>query len=172
MSAKKPPYPAEFRRQAVALVQRNPDKSIPDLAQELGVSHQSLRNWLKQEDIDRGVRSDGLTTAERQELAQLRRDNKRLAEDREILKKAAAQLPRWRAGRGSSVPIHRCGQGQPFSGVDVPGVGCVTVGLLRVGASWPVGSRAVRRRTAHPDSPDSRAVAGVLWCAEGACRVA
>jgi transposase-like protein len=46
MSAKKPPYPAEFRRQAIALVQRNPDKSIPDLAQELGVSHQSLRNWL------------------------------------------------------------------------------------------------------------------------------
>jgi transposase-like protein len=46
MSAKKPPYPGEFRRQAIALVQRNPDKSIPDLAQELGVSHQSLRNWL------------------------------------------------------------------------------------------------------------------------------
>jgi transposase len=90
MSAKKPPYPAEFRRQAIALVQRNPDKSIPDLAQELGVSHQSLRNWLKQNDIDRGVCCDGLTTAERQELAQLRRDNKRLAEEREILKKAAA----------------------------------------------------------------------------------
>jgi transposase len=67
-----------------------PDKSIPELAQELGVSGQSLRNWLKQDDLDRGVRSDGLTTAEREELSQLRRDNKRLAEEREILKKAAA----------------------------------------------------------------------------------
>ncbi len=46
MTAKKPPYPAEFRRQAVVLVRRNPDKSIPELAQELGVSDQTLRNWL------------------------------------------------------------------------------------------------------------------------------
>lgn len=90
MTTTKPPYPAEFRRQAVALVRRNPDKSIPDLAQELGVSDQSLRNWLKQDDIDRGVRQDGLTTTERDELAQLWRDNQRLQEEREILKKAAA----------------------------------------------------------------------------------
>jgi transposase-like protein len=90
MATKKPPYSAEFRRQAVALVRRNPDKSIPELAAELGVSDQSLRNWLKQNDIDRGVRSDGLTTPEREELARLRRDVKRLEEEREILKKAAA----------------------------------------------------------------------------------
>lgn len=90
MATKKPPYTAEFRQQAVALVRHNPDKSVPELAQELGVSGQSLRNWLKQNDIDRGVRSDGLTTPEREELAQLRCDVKRLAEEREILTKAAA----------------------------------------------------------------------------------
>ncbi|MGH8910677.1 MAG: transposase [Egibacteraceae bacterium] len=92
MTAKKPPYPAEFRRQAVVLVRRNPDKSIPELAQELGVSDQSLRNWLKQEEIDRGVRSDGLTTTDRDELAQLRRDNRDLRMQNEFLNYADVRV--------------------------------------------------------------------------------
>jgi transposase len=80
-----PPYSLEFRREAVALL-RSSDRSIPQLAAELGVSPQSLRTWSKQIDVDEG-RAEGLSSAERDEL---RRENRVLAEEREILKKAAA----------------------------------------------------------------------------------
>ena len=82
------PYPIEFRREAVALL-KSSGKSVPQLASELGVSPQSLRNWARQIDIDEG-RRDGLNSDEREELRRLRRENRILAEEREILKKAAA----------------------------------------------------------------------------------
>jgi transposase len=84
-----PPYPEPFRREAVALV-RSSEKSIPQLAAELGVSPQSLRNWIKLSELDRGERRDGLSSDEREELRRLRRENRRLAQERDILKKAAA----------------------------------------------------------------------------------
>jgi transposase len=86
---KTPPYPEEFRREAIKLLRRG-DRSIPELARDLGVSPQSLRNWSKQVDLDEGRRSDGLTSDERDELKRLRRENRILTEEREILKKAAA----------------------------------------------------------------------------------
>ncbi len=86
---KTPPYPEEFRREAIKLLRRG-DRSIPELARDLGVSPQSLRNWSKQLDVDEGRRSDGLTSDERDELKRLRRENRILTEEREILKKAAA----------------------------------------------------------------------------------
>jgi transposase len=82
------PYPEEFRKRAVQLV-RSTDKSIPAIAEELGVSDQSLRNWVHRAEIDSGERQ-GLTSQEREELRALRRENKRLAMERDILKKAAA----------------------------------------------------------------------------------
>lgn len=86
------PYPEEFRREAVELV-RNSDKSVPEVAKDLGVSDQALRDWIRQTDIDEG-RRDGVKSAEREQLqqenARLRRENKVLREEREILKKAAA----------------------------------------------------------------------------------
>ena len=85
---KTPPYPEEFRREAIKLLRRG-DRSIPELARDLGVSPQSLRNWSKQLDIDDG-RREGLTSEERDELKRLRREVRILAEEREILKKAAA----------------------------------------------------------------------------------
>lgn len=85
MAKTKAPYSPEFRREAVQLAERHPDKSIPEIAAELGVSGQSLRNWIKQDDIDRG-RVDGVTTDEQEELSRLRRENRRLREEREILK--------------------------------------------------------------------------------------
>jgi transposase len=86
---KTPPYPQEFRREAVRLLRRG-DRTIPELARDLGVSPQSLRNWSRQTDLDEGRRSDGLTSEEREELKRLRRENRILVEEREILKKAAA----------------------------------------------------------------------------------
>ena len=82
-----PPYSLEFRLEAVRLL-RSSDRSVPQLARELGVSPQSLRNWSVQLDVDQG-KAEGLTSPEREELRRLRRENRILAEEREILKKAA-----------------------------------------------------------------------------------
>ena len=81
------PYPLEFRREAVALL-KSSGKSVPQLAGELGISPQSLRNWARQIDVDAG-KAEGLTSDEREELRRLRREVKTLTEEREILKKAA-----------------------------------------------------------------------------------
>lgn len=86
---KVPPYPEEFRRDAVRLLERG-DRSISQLARDLGVSTESLRLWRKQAQLDRGDRDDGLSSEERDELKRLRRENRVLREEREILKKAAA----------------------------------------------------------------------------------
>lgn len=83
-----PPYSLEFRQEAVRLL-RSTDRTVPQLAKELGVSEGSLRNWSEQLDVNEG-KKEGLATSEREELRRLRRENKILAEEREILRKAAA----------------------------------------------------------------------------------
>jgi transposase len=82
-------YPEEFKAEAVRLVRSFPEKSMRQLAYELGIADQTLCNWVKQAQIERGER-EGLTSQEREELRRLRRENKILREEREILKKAAA----------------------------------------------------------------------------------
>jgi transposase len=88
MGRTQPPYPAEFRAEAVRLV-RDAGHPIPELARDLGCSEQTLRNWVAQAAIDAGE-AEGLTSDERAELARLRRENRLLREEREILRKAAA----------------------------------------------------------------------------------
>ena len=92
MPPTRPPYPPEFRAEAVRLI-RAGGKAIPEVSKDLGVSEQSLRTWVKQADIDAG-RREGLTTQEREELGRLRREVRVLREEREILKKAAAFFAR------------------------------------------------------------------------------
>ncbi len=92
------PYPPEFREQMVALVRAG--RTPESLSREFEPTAQTIHNWVKQDDLDAGRRTDGLTTAERDELRRLRRENKQLKIEREILKKAAA----WFARETDSVP--------------------------------------------------------------------
>lgn len=82
-------YPPEFRAEAIELV-RTGDRSQRQVALALGISYETLRQWVRQADLDNGKRKDGLTTEERDELRKLRRENRQLLIEREILKKAAA----------------------------------------------------------------------------------
>ena len=88
MPRTRPPYPEEFRREAVALI-RSGQRTLAEASKSLGVSQQTLRNWIKQTDVDAG-RAEGVTSDEREELRRLRREVRTLREEREILKKAAA----------------------------------------------------------------------------------
>ena len=92
------PYTREYRRRLVELVRSG--RSPESLAKQFEPTAQAIRNWVKQADLDEGRRADGLTTEEREELRRLRRENKVLREEREILKKAAA----WFAKETDSKP--------------------------------------------------------------------
>ncbi len=83
------PRPPEFRQRAVELA-RMREKPVAEIARDLGISDSCLRNWVRQADLDEGRRSDGLTTAEREELVALRRELRVAKMENEILKRAAA----------------------------------------------------------------------------------
>src|SRR5438477_1113484 len=128
-----PPYSLEFRSEAVRLL-RSSGRSVPQLARELGVSPQSLRNWSVQLDVDEG-KAEGLSSAERDELRRLRRENRVLAEER------GPSSPR-KAGPGERLPVHRRG-GTPAHSIAIM---CSVLEVSRSGYhAWtqrPVGPRA------------------------------
>jgi len=88
MAKKQPRYTAEFRLQMVELHRRG--RSFAELAKEFGVTSWSIRQWVKQAARDEGQGDGGLTSTEREELTRLRRENRVLQEERDILSKAAA----------------------------------------------------------------------------------
>lgn len=93
MPRTRPPYPQEFREEAVRLA-RSSDRPISEVAREIGVSSESLRKWVKHTEIDAGEQ-EGLTTEEQEELRRLRREVKTLRQEkRDFLKKAAAFFAR------------------------------------------------------------------------------
>ncbi len=92
------PYPLEFRRQIVELAKAG--RSAYELAQEFEPSYWTIHQWIKQADRDEGRTAEGLSSMEQAELRRLRRENRQLKVEREILAKAAA----WFARETGSVP--------------------------------------------------------------------
>lgn len=82
------PYPAEFRAQIVALAQAG--RSVEELTREFEPCAATIHGWVKQAERDGGRRADGLTSDEHDELRRLRRENRQLRQERDILSKAAA----------------------------------------------------------------------------------
>jgi transposase len=92
MPKSRPAYPPEYRRKLVALVRAG--RNANELAQEFECTAQTIRNWVAQADADAGKREDGLSSPEREELKRLRRENRQLKLEREILAKATAWFAR------------------------------------------------------------------------------
>ena len=88
MAKERKRYSPELQAELVRLARSG--RSAKELARQYEPSEQTIRNWVKQAELDDGSRDDGLTTEDRQELVRLRRENARLKEEREILSKAAA----------------------------------------------------------------------------------
>ena len=88
MPRSRPPYAAEFRVQMVELIRSG--RSPEELSREFEPTAQAIRNWMAQADGDEGRRNDRLTSVEQEELARLRRENKKLRQEQEILTKAPA----------------------------------------------------------------------------------
>lgn len=93
-----PPYPPEYRRRLVELVRAG--RTPESLAREFEPSAPAIRNWYRQSQLEEGQESNGLAAAEQEELQRLRRENRQLREEREILAKAAA----WFAREADSIP--------------------------------------------------------------------
>jgi transposase len=122
-------YPPEFRARAVELY-RSSGLSYVRVATDLGVSAASLKVWVKQAEIDAGER-EGLASAEREELLVLRRENRVLREERDILKKPRPFSPR-RARPGEGVRVHRRGKGASLRQDDVSCARRQPRGVLRL----------------------------------------
>ena len=139
MPRTRPPYPEEFRREAIRLALLG-DKPQRQLAKDLGISDVTLRNWIKQEKAERGERPGGLSEDEREELERLRDENAKLRMEREILSKQPSSSRRRATGGRRGVLVHRRGEDQLSRRCDVPRVRRQPHLLPRLGAPAAVRS--------------------------------
>ncbi len=158
-------YPAAFRAEAVDLV-RARERSLPQIARDLGINEQTLRNWVKRAEIDAGRGDPGaLTTDERAELVRLRRENRLLQQEREILNKAAAWFAKetlWTL-KGTPLSVHPCAPGRGLHQSAVPGAGRGPLRLLCLAASWHPGAYPGRSGPCCADQRDPSAEPPDLW---------
>ena len=170
------PYPPEFRRQMVELVRLG--RTPQDLAREFEPNAQSIADWVRQADREAGAnKAGGTSSAEREELSRLRRENHRLRQERDILAKAAAWFATGLSAKGDQRPrpglrIHERAPGRiphPRHGPRAAGLG---LRLLCVAQLAGLGPRPGRCRPAAPDPHDPWWFARHLRRAAGACRTA
>ena len=129
MAWTRPAYPPEFRRQMVELARAG--RSPRELAQEFEPCYETIRGWVKEADRDEGRSACGLTSEEREELRRLRRENKQLRLEREILAKAAAWFAR-KTARYRGLRVRERPPGSLSSGHHVPSAGSLHQRVLRV----------------------------------------
>ena len=130
-------YAPEFRRQMVELVRAG--RTPEELAREFEPTANTIRKWVEQLDRDEGLRSDGLTTEERRELRELRRENKQFKLEREILEKPRSGSP-GSPSRCRSLRIREGAPGRLPGADDVQGARGVEVGLLRMEEARALGA--------------------------------
>ena len=165
MAMTRQPYPPEFRRQLV-----HAGRSPEQLAAEFEPTAESIRNWVAQSARNAGRGDGGLTTTEREELNRLRRENRQLRVEREILSKAAA----WFARETNAIPA----KGSASSAITrratrsshVQAAGCLLQRLLRMGVAAAIAPVRDGRCTDHGDPCRARSLARHLRCATGSCR--
>ena len=136
------PYPPEYRQQMVELVKAG--RTPEELSQEFEPSAQAIRNWVQQAERDEGRREDGLPSAEREELGRLRRDNKQLRIEREILAKAAA----WFARETDSIPS-TSSSSRALTRISIPSPPCAACWKSRPAGTMR-GAVVSRRRARNP----------------------
>jgi transposase len=149
----RPALPPELRQKIVDLARAG--RNAASLAREFEPTESTVRNWIAQADRDAGVRSDGLTTDERKELNQLRRENRTLREEREIRKKLQRGSRRRPARHHGSLRVHE-GPGRSASHRhDDSSAGGLQERILRVGGSetLPAGERGHRTESPYPYHP-------------------
>jgi transposase len=154
-------FPPEYKAEVVELI-RTTGKTVGQVARELDLTETAVREWVKRADLDAGRRTDGLTIAERDELRRLRRENRDLGEEREILRKAAVSSP-GETGHRELLPADR--RGEAHHQVSRR---CRVLGVARAGSdAWAAGPPSRRtlddaysRRT---DPPDPCPQPGHLW---------
>ena len=153
-------YPPEFRRQMVDLVRSG--RTPEELAREFEPTAQSISTWVKQADRDAGKRIDAPTSAEREELGRLRRENHCLRQERDILAKAAAWFARESKASPNGFTVHERAPGPISHSHHGPRPEGFGLGLLRLAEPTSFGSGDRRRRSDAPYPVDPRWIKGLL----------
>jgi putative transposase len=154
-------FPPEYKAEVVELI-RSTGKTVGQVARELDLTETAVRQWVRSAELDAGRRSDGLSTAEREELRRLRREVRELREKREILRKAAVFFA-MQTDTGELLPADRRGESTPLGLPACPRAGCGTRRLRRLDLAAALSPDARRHHAGRADPRDSCPQPGHLW---------